>query len=245
MTIAASRAPASRETAGSRRPSSITSSAALRKSSGNDSSSAIVRTCASASCGAPARRAWGRGTPRDGHDGRKSSSPGRRDSPRFHDASTAPFGTCLSAAAMADIPLRKRPPEDAPGRTRTCDPLLRRSRVSPLWRARPTRSTRGVLATLSPSATWCGDLAARPAGARGARAGEVSPSLGQAQVGAQVPDPLDADQLRQALPGHRPLRSRRQADGKSEIALEVTYAWEWLAGVELVAFGCCADGVLS
>ena len=28
------------------------------------------------------------------------------------------------------------------------------------------------------------------------------------QVGAQEPGPLDADQLRQALPGHRPVRSR-------------------------------------
>jgi len=57
---------------------------------------------------------------------RKSSRLARRDPPRFHDASTAPFGTCPSPAAMADIPLPKRPPEDAPGRTRTCDPLLRR-----------------------------------------------------------------------------------------------------------------------
>ena len=30
-----------------------------------------------------------------------------------------------SARAVADIPLPKRPHEDAPGRTRTCDPLLR------------------------------------------------------------------------------------------------------------------------
>jgi hypothetical protein len=57
---------------------------------------------------------------------RKNSPPDSRDPPRFHNASTAPFGTCLSAAAMADIPLQKRPPEDTPGRTRTCDPLLRR-----------------------------------------------------------------------------------------------------------------------
>jgi hypothetical protein len=56
----------------------------------------------------------------------KSSPPGRRDASRFHDASTAPFGIRLSAAAGADIPLPKRPPDDAPGRTRTCDPLLRR-----------------------------------------------------------------------------------------------------------------------
>ena len=31
---------------------------------------------------------------------------------------------------------------------------------------------------------------------------------GQAQVGAEEPHPLDADQLRQALPGHRPVRGR-------------------------------------
>jgi hypothetical protein len=36
----------------------------------------------------------------------------------------------------------------------------------------------------------------------------VSPSPGQAPLGAQEPGPLDADQLRQALPGHRPVRSR-------------------------------------
>jgi hypothetical protein len=62
---------------------------------------------------------------------RKRSPPGRRDSQRFHDASTAPFRTCQSAAAIADIPLQKRPPGDAPGRTRTCDPLLRRQPLFP------------------------------------------------------------------------------------------------------------------
>jgi hypothetical protein len=41
-------------------------------------------------------------------------------------ASTAPWPTCLSGAEVTDIPLPKRPPGDAPGRTRTCDPLLRR-----------------------------------------------------------------------------------------------------------------------
>jgi transposase len=35
--------------------------------------------------------------------------------------------------------------------------------------------------------------------------------LGQAQVGAQVPDPLDADQLRARLPRHRPVRGRGAA----------------------------------
>ena len=48
---------------------------------------------------------------------------------RFHSASTAlprdEYETCSSAAVMSDIPLPKRPPEDAPGRTRTCDPRLR------------------------------------------------------------------------------------------------------------------------
>jgi hypothetical protein len=44
---------------------------------------------------------------------------------------------------------------------------------------------------------------------RGARARPLSPPPGRAQVGAQEPDPLDLDQLRQALPGHRPVRSRR------------------------------------
>jgi hypothetical protein len=73
-------------------------------------------------------RRWGLRTRREGTPARcrKSSPLGRRGFPRFHDASTAPFGTCPPAAAMAEIPLPKRPPEDAPGRTRTCDPLLRR-----------------------------------------------------------------------------------------------------------------------
>jgi hypothetical protein len=39
-------------------------------------------------------------------------------------------------------------------------------------------------------------------------AGPLSPPPGQAQVGAQEPGPLDADQLRKALSGHRPVRSR-------------------------------------
>ena len=74
----------------------------------------------------PPAEVWGRGTRRDASNYPKSSPPGRRGPPRFHNASTASFGTYPSATAMADIPLRKRPPEDAPGRTRTCDPLLRR-----------------------------------------------------------------------------------------------------------------------
>jgi hypothetical protein len=49
----------------------------------------------------------------------------RLECERFHNASTRRVETCSSVAAMADIPLPKRPPEDAPGRTRTCDPLLR------------------------------------------------------------------------------------------------------------------------
>ena len=45
-------------------------------------------------------------------------------------------------------------------------------------------------------------------GARGARAGALSPALGQAPLDAQAPHPLDPDQLRAALPGHRPVRGR-------------------------------------
>jgi hypothetical protein len=75
----------------------------------------------------PARRT-GRTPGTRGREGTHCSAGGRTrvSVQRFHDASTAPFGTCHSAPAMADIPLPKRPPEDAPGRTRTCDPLLRR-----------------------------------------------------------------------------------------------------------------------
>ena len=78
-------------------------------------------------------RRWGLRTRREGTPARcrKSSPLGRRGFPRFHDASTAPFGTCPPAAAMAEIPRPKRPPEDAPGRTRTCDPLLRRQPLFP------------------------------------------------------------------------------------------------------------------
>jgi hypothetical protein len=45
---------------------------------------------------------------------RSSSTPGHRDPPRFHNASTAPFAPCLSAAAMAHIPRPKRPPRGCP-----------------------------------------------------------------------------------------------------------------------------------
>ena len=72
---------------------------------------------------------WGSGT-RDAKGRRRGARRVRRPTvvahPRFHPASTAPFRTCLSAGAAADIPLPKPPPENAPGRTRTCDPLLRR-----------------------------------------------------------------------------------------------------------------------
>jgi hypothetical protein len=55
----------------------------------------------------------------------RAVGPGRRVQ-RFHAASTAPFEDMSVRRCDADIPLPKRPPEDAPGRTRTCDPLLRR-----------------------------------------------------------------------------------------------------------------------
>ena len=61
-----------------------------------------------------------------------------------------------------------------------------------------------------PSRPGAGDLAPGSRGPRSARARPLSHPSGQAQVGAQEPDPLDADQLRPALPGHRPVRGRGQ-----------------------------------
>ena len=65
-----------------------------------------------------------------------------------------------------------------------------------------------VLAVLSHRdlvpAIWLPD----PRGQAGARAGPLSPAPGQAPLGAQEPYPLDPDQLRAALPGHRPVRGR-------------------------------------
>jgi hypothetical protein len=65
-----------------------------------------------------------------------------------------------------------------------------------------------VLALLSQCDLVPADLAARPPDPRRARAGPLSPAPGQAQVGAQEPGPLDPDQLRKALSGHRPVWSR-------------------------------------
>ena len=53
-----------------------------------------------------------------------------------------------------------------------------------------------------------GDLAAGSQGPRGARARSLSPAPGQASLDAQAPHPLDPDQLRAALPGHRSVRRR-------------------------------------
>ena len=47
-----------------------------------------------------------------------------RDPRRFHNASTATFRRRLSASAMADVPLRKRTPEDGRCPARTGDLLL-------------------------------------------------------------------------------------------------------------------------
>ena len=44
---------------------------------------------------------------------------------------------------------------------------------------------------------------------RRARAGTVPAASGQAQVDAQAPDPLNADELRAPVPGLRPVRPRR------------------------------------
>jgi hypothetical protein len=73
---------------------------------------------------------------------------------------------------------------------------------------RPDRFAR--LGDALPARPGTGDLASGSRCPRGARARPLSPSPGQAQVGAQEPDPLDADQLRPALPGHRPVRGRGQ-----------------------------------
>ena len=52
------------------------------------------------------------------------------DTLRFHNASTAPFATCFPAAAIADVPRRKRSREDGRCPARTGDLLLvRRERV--------------------------------------------------------------------------------------------------------------------
>ena len=56
-------------------------------------------------------------------DGSPTTRPGAVALPKRFQALSP---TCSSAAAMAEIPLPKRPRGDAPGRTRTCDPLLRR-----------------------------------------------------------------------------------------------------------------------
>jgi transposase len=68
-----------------------------------------------------------------------------------------------------------------------------------------------VLATLSQRdvvpAIWLPD----PEDSRGARARPLSPAPGQAPLDAQAPYPLDPDQFRAALSGHRPLRRRGPA----------------------------------
>ena len=65
-----------------------------------------------------------------------------------------------------------------------------------------------VLAVLSQRdlvpAIWLPD----PTGSRRARARTLSPPPGEAPKAAEEPDPLDADQLRAPLPGHRSLRRR-------------------------------------
>ncbi len=61
---------------------------------------------------------------------------------------------------------------------------------------------------LEPARPGAGDLAARPQGPLRARAGPLSPAPGQAQECSEEPDPLDPDQLRAPLPGHRPVRRR-------------------------------------
>ena len=89
---------------------------------------------------------------------------------------------------------RGRPEGEGPGAARLQD---RPDRLQGPGRALPARS-------------GAGDLAAGPRGSRGARARPLSPPPGEAPLDAEVSDPLDPDQLRPALPGHRSLRPRGQ-----------------------------------
>jgi hypothetical protein len=66
-----------------------------------------------------------------------------------------------------------------------------------------------------PARPGAGDLASRSPHPRGARARPLSPPPGQAPLDAQAPRPLDPDQLRQALPGHRSVRARGQAAART------------------------------
>jgi hypothetical protein len=78
-----------------------------------------------------------------------------------------------------------------------------------------------------------GDLASRSRDPRGARARPLSPSPGQAQDGAQEPRPLDPDQLRSRLPGHRPVRGRGQMAHELGFSVKAgeTYRALWEEGI--------------
>ena len=120
---------------------------------------------------------------------------------------------CAVVESMTGARLRPRHAR-AGGLGRSRSPTPRRSRASPPWPARPTRSTRwcwrcSAQRDLVP-AIWLPD----PAGPRAARARALPVAPGQAQVGAQEPGPLDADQLRPA-PARSPTSSEPRADSCS------------------------------
>ena len=78
----------------------------------------------------------------------------RRGSPRFHDASTAPFRGMWSADAMAEVPLRKRAREYGRCPARTGDLLLVR-REQLLRSTAVCRSDRSVSDFPPPAAALC------------------------------------------------------------------------------------------
>ena len=138
-----------------------------------------------------------------------SSPPARRrlaEDPRPPDRRGPREPVCAAIESMTGARLRPRHARAAGlGRSRSQTP--RRSRASPRSPARPTRSTRWCWRCLA-ARPGAGDLAARSPGPRGARARPLPPPSGQAPLDAQAPHPLDPDQLRPTVPGHRPVRGR-------------------------------------
>src|SRR5829696_9796027 len=99
--------------------------------------------------------------------GRESPS-GRRDPPRFHNASTTSFDTCPSADAMTNIPLRKRRRGDGRCPARTGALLLVRREHLLRSTARPAlelplapRRERGPAAAAGPEPAAASELLVR------------------------------------------------------------------------------------
>jgi hypothetical protein len=78
------------------------------------------------------------------------------------------------------------------------------------WRRLPARPTGSIRRSWRSSltVTWCRRSGCPIRGCARSASRALSAPSGQAQVGAQEPGPLDADQLRACVPGHRPVRRR-------------------------------------